>query len=201
MPPLKIKIVSPETYSKVWDIFIEGEKVCTVHRSIFGKTPKFSSITCLSEWEPLFDKAEYQRVRGYVIWRLSTQSYHSDQIKKLLRERFVREKTINRIIQEFSTSGYFNDEEWLISQIRLLERRYGARAVLFKLKQKGLSSDVLVQARDLLMSSEGEKEAISRLLETKYRAKNLSDFKEKQKVIASLMRKGFSYEVIQNVII
>jgi len=45
--------------------------------------------------------------------------------------------------------------------------------------------------------SDQEKESVEKLLVGRYRSKNLKDFKEKQKVIQSLMRKGFSFESIK----
>ena len=59
---------------------------------------------------------------------------------------------------------------------------------------KGFSPEKIAQW--LTQQSEGysDLEAIQKLLNTKYAKRKLSDYKEKGKVISSLVRKGFALE-------
>lgn len=181
-----------------WEVHIEGDKWCEIHRSIFGKNPSFPEAASWEEWQTIFDLAEYKRVKNYVIWRLSSQSYHSEQLAKLLRERLVQSKTIDRVLQEFQDSGYLDDGMWLQAFMQSQQKRYSLRLILSKLQAKGFSPDTLQTLAIEWKNPAEEVQAIQRLLQTRYRSKNLKDYKEKQKVVASLLRKGYPLDQIRH---
>lgn len=194
---LQVIIQSKEGNKERWEIFLDGEKWREVHRTIFGKHPSFSKVQSIEEWEAVFDAMEYQRAKGYVVWRLSSQSYHSEQLVKLLRERLVRAKTIEKVIHDCRQAGYFDDAGWLRNYIASRQKKESIRSILQKLKSKGLTDESLEGLSEEWMNPEDELQAIQQLLQTRYRSKDLSQFKEKQKVIASLMRKGYRYDQVK----
>ena len=183
-----------------WEILIDGKKWREVHRAIFGKKPVFPPLYSENDYQAIFDDFEFRRVKGYVLWRLSTQSYHSEQLVKLLRERLVQNKTIDRVLQEYKKMGFLDDESWLQSFILNQQRRYSLRFILSKLNAKGLSSDTLQRLATEWKKPEEELQAIQHLLQTRYRSKDLSNYQTKQKVIAALMRKGFEFDQVQTAI-
>lgn len=183
--------------SERWEIIIEGESWREVHRTIFGRKPIFPPLSSENDYLTIFDEFEYKRVKGYVLWRLSTQSYHSEQLAKMLRERLVQSKTIERVLREFQEAGFLDDQAWLKSFVRLHQKRYGLRLILAKLQAKGLSANTLRQLTIEGQNPEEEVQAIRHLILTRYRKKNLNDYKEKQKVVAALMRKGYAFDQIQ----
>ena len=97
----------------------------------------------VSDFQAVFDGYEYRRVKNYVLWRLSKQSYHSEQLSKLLRERLVQDKTIHHVITELQDAGYLDDEMWLKVFLRSQQKRYGLPLILSKLRAKGLSTHTL----------------------------------------------------------
>lgn len=179
-----------------WDILVNGEKWREGHRAIFGRKPIFSSSDN-QNWQHLFDHFEYLRVKNYVLWRLSTQSYHSEQLGKLLRDRLVQDNMIDRVIQEYREMGFLDDEAWLQGFMRIQQKRYGLRFILNKLRMKGLSSKTIQNLENEWKNSDEESQAIQHLINTRYRSKDLKDFKSRQKVIAALMRKGYGFDQIQ----
>ena len=194
---MKIEIVPKEGREGVTTLFVDGEAWREVHTSWAGRHPVFPACTTFEEWEAAFDQFEYKRVKGYVIWRLSAQPYHSQILHKLLRERHARSCTIEKVLSEFKALGYINDEAWIASYIESRQKRFGFQAILAQLRAKGLSAEAL-QAVEMPEKKEDlEKEGILRLLQTRYRSKDLSEYKTKQKVCASLMRKGFAFENIK----
>lgn len=197
---MKIEIVPKEGRKGVLTLYVDGEAWRDVHSSWAGRHPVFPACTTLEEWEAAFGQFEYKRVKGYVIWRLSAQPYHSQILHKLLRERYVSLSTIDRVLNEFQASGYLNDEAWIASYIDSRQRRYGFHAILAQLRAKGLSADVLQAIGMPEKKEDQEKEGILHLLRTRYRSKDLIEYKTKQKVFASLMRKGFAFENIQEVL-
>ena len=188
-----------------WEIVVDGEIWREVHRTIFGKNPKFpASPENLGEQnlQSLFDAYEYRRAKGYALWRLSAQSYHSDQLAKSLQERLVQSHTVARVIQEFRDLAVFDDDAWLQSFLRTQQKRFGKRAIIAKLYAKGISAEN-IQKLSLEMNAidPGEElRAIQHLLNTCYRSKDLRQLKERQKVFASLARKGYRIDQIQSAI-
>lgn len=174
-----------------WEILIDGEKWGEVHRTIFGKKPSFPPIC--SDFQEIFDAYEFRRVKNYLLWLLSKQSYHSQQLAKMLRERLVQQKTIVLALKDLQDAGFLDDEGWLNSFIQIQKKKYGLPIILSKLRAKGITSYHLEEK-----DPQDELLAIQQLLQTRYRNKDLTDFKTRQKVFAALMRKGFSYDNIRS---
>lgn len=199
---MKIEVKPHQSRKELFTIYIEDEPWREIHSTIFGKHPKFSSAQNEEEWEKFFHSYEYKRVKGYVTWRLSSQSYHSEQLKKLLRDRLVPEHLIQQMIEEHKKTGALDDDLWVERYLQQQQKKYGLKHILQKLKAKGFSREALDKMAEYNYDHDQiqEFEVIKKLLTSRYRSKDLSQYKEKQKVIASLMRKGFSYEHIKEAI-
>lgn len=180
-----------------WEILIDGQEWLEVHRTIFGRHPVFPSFSNDTDLVSLFNVYEYRRVRAYVLWRLSSQSYHSQQLIKVLHDRLVQSQTIERVIDEFRNMGFLDDESWLENFIRSRQKRYSLRYILNKLQSKGISSEIIQRLASEWNDPNEELEVVRHLIKTRYRSKDLSDFKTRQKVIASLARKGYPFDQIQ----
>jgi len=159
-----------------------------VHVFIFGKKPALNLET--------FSKIEYEKARIYALRKLAQKNYASFELEKSLKKCLVSAVTIQRIITEFVQSGYIDDEAWIAQFVKyLIGRKYGPAVIRQKLLLKGIDRDRAdkitagLNRRDAL-------EGVLKLLNSKYKNRNFEDFKEKQKVIAALMRKGFEFELI-----
>ena len=194
---MQVKFQPKEGNRDRWEIWIAGEKWREVHRAIFGRKPTLPSFATEAELQSVFDAFEYRRVKGYVLWRLSTQSYHSEQLAKLLRERLVQNHTIERVLQDYREMGFLDDEAWLQNFMRTQQKRYSLRFILNKLHAKGFSSETIQRLAREWKNPEEEIQAIQYLLKTRYRTKDLKDYKNRQKVIAALARKGYAFDQIQ----
>lgn len=125
------------------------------------------------------------KARAFAIRYLSRKACHSKELEAYLkRKEFEEEASV--LIPEFKRLGYLNDEEWLknFQKSEALKGR-GARASNGKLWQKG------IQAR-IETPPESIKNAIIK--------KTKGQPYDKQKLIAYLMRRGFTYdEIINNI--
>lgn len=183
-----------------WEILVDGEKWREVHRTIFGRNPVFPPLSAGEELKLVFDAFENRRVKAYVLWRLSTQSYHSEILAKLLRERLVQNHTVERVIEEMRGLGFLDDAAWLQSFFRIQQKRYSLPMILSKLRFKGLSSETLQSLAKEWINPEEEMQAIQRIIHTRYGKQDLSQFKMRQKVICALMRKGYTFDQVQTVL-
>ncbi|CAF23076.1 regulatory protein RecX [Candidatus Protochlamydia amoebophila] len=198
--PLKIEVKPHEWRKELFTLYINEERERDIHSSIFGKKPILPTCLQLSDWKEMFDRWEYKRTRNYVIWRLSNQSYHSEQLQKLLKDKLVQPVTIQKVIQECKIAGYLNDEDWISSFMRSHQKKHSLRSILVKLQTKGLTRESLEQIKQEWNQSDQEKNGILTLLRTRYQHQNLRDFVIKQKVVTALMRKGYSFDLIETTI-
>lgn len=181
-----------------WDIFVENQKWREVHRTIFGRNPKFPPHSIEGDVQSVFDDLEYRQAKKYVLWRLSAQSYHSEQLRKLLRDRLVQNQTIDRLLQEFQCNGILDDELWIQNFMQTQKKKHSMRAILFKLRSKGFSSETIQKLTQEWNNPADELKAIQLLIQTRYKNKDLSDYKTKRNVFASLIRKGYSFDQIND---
>ncbi len=191
-----IKMIPLEGNPKILYIFIDEHHVKTVHTSIFGKSPRLPNIPSLEEWLQEFDQLEYQRVKRYLLYRLSAQNFHSSKIRKILKERIVSSKTIDQVFIEFEQKGYIQDQEWIDSFFRQRLKRDSLKVISAKLKMRGIPQDEINDAYGRWKVHYDESEIIQSLLANRYKNKDLSEYKTKQKVIIALLRKGYQYDCI-----
>jgi regulatory protein len=181
-------------------ILVEEEEWKEVDISIFGSRPSFPKFHSLTELEEFFLQLEYRGAKSFAYKRLSIKPLSTAELRRQLKERKVSEKNTDAVIQELTNLGYLNDEEWIESFIRSQSNRQkGPQAVAAKLKWKGLKEEEFQEPLQEMMDDEVQKEGIQKLLSTRYRSKDLQDRRERDKVIAALVRRGYSLDVIFSV--
>lgn len=201
---LKVDCIPNTERRSSLSILIDGEPWRTIHTSIFGHRPSLPK-EC-PEMELLiqaFQALEFRQAKQYALKRLSQMNMPSTSLAKSLQQKLVTPHTISRVINDLKNIGFLNDKEWIASFIRVQKnKKIGPKAIAQKLAMKGLSLEDLEDPNheELLNSSiqstEDQKTTIKHLLATRYRTKDLSVFKEKRKVIASLARRGFDLQAI-----
>ena len=126
--------------------------------------------------------------------------------EKLEKSQRYSEEVIAKTIAFLKEYDCLNDYQYAL---RYLEENSGKRSLRdmqAKLFQRGVDSASLKEAieafQETLIEEDGnpEREALLKCLEKKRRTLDLTDPKDKQKLYAFLMRKGFSYSLIQEAI-
>ena len=126
--------------------------------------------------------------------------------EKLEKSQRYSEEIIAKTIAFLKEYDYLNDYQYAL---RYLEENSGKRSLRdmqAKLFQRGVDSASLKEAieafQEKLIEEDGnpEREALLKCLEKKRRTLDLTDPKDKQKLYAFLVRKGFSYSLIQEAI-
>lgn len=186
----------------VLTILVDDEEWRDIHTHIFGKKPSLHTV-CKSfqDLEDQFPTLEHRAALNYTMRKLTVKSLPSGELEKNLQERLVSDETIERIISECQRLGYLNDNDWVESFIkRQMARNLGPQAIAMKLRAKNVSQDLIQHAMSKLDNPALQKQRIQHLLQTKYRTRDLTDYKSRSKVVASLARKGFSFQDIQSAI-
>ena len=144
---------------------------------------------------------DYRKAMNAALKSVSIKFRHSTEIDGKLSDLGYDEAVIKRVIQELERLGYVDDEDWIECFVRSrTARKFGKHAILQKLSQKGIPKEAALHIIDKHQTGEKQKELIESLLNTRYRSKDLGDFRQKQNVIAGLARKGFSFSLIQEVL-
>lgn len=130
-----------------------------------------------------------QSIKAKAFSLLAKRAYFSKELERKLLEKGYPHQEIATLLQELREKGWLNDEELANRFVeRCREKGYGARMIAFKLREK---------AGEVAIPIEESKEAALQLIQKKYRR----DLPEKRdKVIAALLRRGFSYDLIKTLL-
>lgn len=143
------------------------------------------------------DDNSYRKAKELAYTALAHKSCLVAQLIDKLVEKGIEIHIAEKVVEECRALGYLDDNAWIDSYVRRqLDRKDGPRKIAEKLRQKGISSSASSEAFSTHCTADSQQQLINTLLETRYRRRDLTDFKEKQKVVAALMRKGFSYPSI-----
>ncbi len=121
---------------------------------------------------------------------LAKRDYFTEEIKLKLRQKHDFPEIIDTVIDEFLEQNYLNDEEKAYSYAKA-HQNYGPRKLYMIFNQMGLSKEII---ENILEKEKNEQ--TSKIREQWIKLGN----REKEKKIASLMRKGFLYRDIERVI-
>ncbi|MCM1285601.1 MAG: recombination regulator RecX [Acetobacter sp.] len=147
------------------------------------------------EWEHLLQEINYKKALNKCGDLLSRRDHSVKELKiKLLRT--VDEKSADKAINRYLDAGYLDDEKYCRRLIEYLfnEKKYSKSHVRQECFKRGISSDIVNEKLQEFFdeSDYSSEDAIIGIILNKYSAKLEKD-DGKQKVIAVLMRKGFSY--------
>lgn len=144
-----------------------------------------------NQWQELVDVINYRKAINKCYDLLSRR----DHSVKELRDKLLRtsdEKNADRAIEKMLELGYLDDEKYakLLVNHLLNSKKMSKAFVKQEMYKRGISSDIISTTLEEIEIDNVP--SIVALLQTKYRNK-LTAENGQDKVIASLMRKGFSY--------
>lgn len=138
---------------------------------------------------------------GYILGKSDKSVY---EIKSKLKQGYYPESVIKDVIEEYLRYGYLDDERYAFNYVKNNMSRKSVKKIRNELSMKGISKEVINKA---FMKSEIEYEAIDdvqfKIIEKEFYKKKY-DFKEDDrmilnKIIASLLRKGFELDDVMRV--
>lgn len=148
------------------------------------------------EWESLTDSIYYKKAVDKCYDLLSRRDHSVKELKtKLLRT--VDEKNADKAIEKMLELGYLDDEKYARNLVKYLAqtRNMSKNHIKQEMFKRGIPNEIIN-----LVMDDCEFDNVSCVVDlilTKYRNK-LNNEDGNKKVIASLMRKGFSYSDIKN---
>lgn len=116
-------------------------------------------------------------------------------IKDYLKKKGFDFKVINATVDKLKDYGLVNDESFAKNYFETLSATKGKRAIASKLKQKGVSAEIVANLLENI-NEDDEIEKATALAE-KFVKNRQIDAKIKQKCLAHLIYKGYDYDVAQ----
>lgn len=194
---MKITTQLDQNPAKTFQIFLDDDPWRRGHLSILRPAELPSQCTTLEEIEELLLQLELKGAKRYVLRRLAKQNLPSQALATLLSKKEVSSQAIEQVLADCMQGGYIDNNAWIEAYIRTqLARKMGPNVIAQKLRLKGIPSPIITAALQIHASQDQQVEALQRLLATRYRSRDLTQPKEKQKVIAALVRKGFPLSLI-----
>ena len=148
------------------------------------------------EWQELVEKINYRKAFNKCADLLSRRDHSVKELRdKLLRT--VDESSADKAIDKFLEMGYLDDKKFAKAFAAHLyeNKNYSDNHVRQELYKRGISRDIV---NDIVDNAEVDSvQSIINIIEKKYYAK-LNAENGREKVIAALMRKGFSYSDIKS---
>lgn len=148
------------------------------------------------EWQELVEGINYKKALNKCADLLSRRD-HSVKEMKMKLQRTVDSKSAQKAIDRYIEAGYLDDERFCRSLVEYLinNKKYSENHIKQECYKRGISSDIINNVlEDFYIDNV---DTIVELIQSKYLSK-LQQENGTQKVIAALMRKGFSYSDIKS---
>lgn len=206
----KITSIEVQKSSKRFNIYIDGkfgfgadEDLVVDHRLFFGK------LIDPADLEKLLFEAGVGKLmqRMYALFdrRLRSEKEIKDYFKNLSFKRKIKgqeeisDTAINLVVEKLKQKKLLNDEEFAKAWVESRSKKRGIKVLKSELYKKGINRDIIeVEAGSL--ESEQENIAKDLLLKRLHRFKSLPVLDIKRKAYEFLLRKGFEYEIVKEVV-
>lgn len=130
---------------------------------------------------------------------------HKDRTRRELLERLYRcgfsEEASREAMEYVESFGYINDRRYTENYIMFQKGRRSRKEMIYKLSEKGVPKELVYLVMEE-MEYDGEEDAIHVLIVKKLKGRPVHEisYEEKNKIIASLGRKGFELGAIKKVL-
>lgn len=197
------KITRQKRNQERYNIFLDEKYAFSVDEGIliqYGLT-KGKTLEEMDIGEIAFDD-EVSRAYNRALSFLSYQMRSEHEVhQKLLKEEFG-EAVIMESIQKLTRLGFLNDESYMqaLASTKKRTSKKGPKAIVQDLKQKGIDPKLQQKMLDSFPEAEQLKMALE-LAEKKIRSeRGKTPSQVKQKIQEFLMRKGYDFSIVKQVI-
>ena len=143
-----------------------------------------------------------QKPLDYAFFLLKMRDQSIGEMRDKLKRKGYEKPDIDQTIETLVEKKFLNDKRFVENLIRtkLEIMNYGRQRIWQDLKKKLIADDLIDEALGNIEKNDEEdsaKEAMQSYIRKRGKPK---EYKEKQKMIAYLSRRGFAWEVIEKVI-
>ncbi|WP_433748195.1 recombination regulator RecX [Falsibacillus pallidus] len=187
-----------------YNIFLDGKYAFSVDEDVLAKKrlQKGQELSDLDISEIQFHddiRKGYNMALNYLTARMRTEK----EIRTYLKDKEVEESIIPEIIFKLNQYKFINDEEFAIAFVRTQAATSNKGPVTIKreLAEKGVHQNFIERALEEFPFDQQLENAMKLAEKVVRQNQNLSESNVKQKIQQTLMRKGYSSNVIQEALI
>ncbi len=198
------KIDKQKKNNKRYNLYIDSEFFCGIYDDTILK---FGIATgdelTENEINDIRNFDEYMYGKKAALDYLSYRIRSISEIKKKLKTKKLSEGNIERVITHLTELGLVNDEDFarqLINE-KIKNKPAGKKLLQQKLFEKGIPKNISEDVLNNIFTSDIEKELAQKLydkLKPKLIGLEIQD--RKKKIYETLARKGFDYDIINEII-
>ena len=153
------------------------------------------------EYEKLIELLVYPKAIEKALSILKFMDRCEQELRFKLSRADYKEEVIDRVIDYVKHYGYLNDERFTAAFVKARKNKKSKLMIKNELQQKGISKDIIQMVLEAEYDDEdledGEGIAIRKAIAKKTKTPDNLTVMEKQKLIASLYRKGFDLSKIK----
>ncbi|NLB38277.1 MAG: regulatory protein RecX [Clostridiales bacterium] len=188
------KVVAVDTVYGVMRITLLSGQAMTVPKAVFRLHPLKVGESVREEtyWQAAA-KAEYELGMQKAVRALTARERTQKELERSLQRSGYREDTIARIVGYLVERRYVDDERYANQLAQNRQRKHSARRITQTMQQKGIERSTIESA--LARVEESAQQELLDDLARKYvrRHPDISTPQERNKAIASLVRRGFDF--------
>lgn len=143
---------------------------------------------------------ELKRAKAKALHLLNIMDRTEEQLRLKLRQKGFREDIVEQALEYVKSFGYINDDGYAERFIQSKQHAKSKKEIYAALCQKGIDRDKIEQAMEKSYAEYSEIETIRNLVHKKHVSISDATDAEKKKICDYLLRKGFRYEDIRQVI-
>ncbi len=195
---MKITRISKRKNRRLYDIFIDDEFGFSVlSKKVLQKFGLEQGQTFQpDDFNKLREKIEFFEAENILLQFIGYRFRSKKEILRKLTFKKISQSTIDALIAKYEAKNFINDENFAESYILDLITHHpqGNFAIKQKLKQKGISNEIIKRLSEEYLSGGTEHEmAVKELSKRKTKFIKFEPRERLNKALAFLQRKGFSY--------
>jgi regulatory protein len=145
---------------------------------------------------------ERVRAKNRALGCLSRRAHSIHELAGKLRRMGFSERTIARVVDDFSRVGLLNDGEYakLFASSQMSRTPVGKRLLRDMLKTRGIEESLAGAAVEEAYGQVSETDLVRKLVRKRMPAQGVRNLKEKKKMTGFLFRRGFDWDTIRTVL-
>lgn len=149
-------------------------------------------------YQEILQKVLLKRARERVLFLLKSSDKTEQELRQKLKDGGYPQEAADYAIDFLKDHNFINDQDYGRRYVESNLVRKSQRQIQYELQKKGLDKEMI---REIFEEQPVDEEAQIRAYVKKKRLKpEEMDFKERNKVMSALGRRGFSYDVISRVL-
>ena len=189
---------------KRWSIYVDGEFACGVAEdTVLNFGLRTNDEIDKKTLDKIIDFDEFVYAKKIAYDSLSYRSRSISEISKKLKSKDISPDTIQKVIKHIQELGLLDDEQFakqLISE-KIKRKPVGKKVLMQKLYQKGVDKNVSTKVLEQEYTPENEREfALQNFKKLFPKIREQDKNTQRKKTYELLARRGFDYEVINEII-